>query len=116
MTSNTDIRSLTEREIERLEVALGKPVDRQYLVLWVSSSISNATLPTQPTARERRDGLVRLARQGRRWLQQIDVCPGAVVLRQSAKIEELRATVALLCDRVDSVAGDLGRSIKPGHP
>ena len=116
LASNTDIRSLTEREIERLEVALGKPVDRGHLVLWISSSISSATLPTQPTARERRDGLVRLARQGRRWLQQIDVCPSASQLGQSAKIDELRAAVARFCDRVDSVAEEVGRSIKPGHP
>lgn len=116
MASNTDLRSLTEREIERLELALSKPVDRKYLVFWISRSISNATLPTQPTARERRDGLVRLARQGRRWLQQIEVCPGAIQLGRGDKLDELRAMVARFCDRVDSLAEEVGRSIKSGHP
>jgi len=46
------IRALTETEIESLEQALGKPVDRKYLDYWISQSIADAvTLARQPTAR-----------------------------------------------------------------
>jgi hypothetical protein len=63
--SNPDIRPLTDFEIEALENALGKPVDRKYLVLWVSRAISDIVrLSLQPTRSEYRTLLWRIARGG----------------------------------------------------
>jgi len=38
-TSTHNIRQLTEEEISRLERALGKPIERDYLVYWISTAI-----------------------------------------------------------------------------
>ena len=113
-----NIRPLRQREIERLEDALSESVDRDYLVFWVSQSIVNHVKfsMNRSTARECRDGLMGLARQGRRWLQQIDACPGTPVLRQGAQVAELREMIAAFCDQVETVAKEVGRSIKPGRP
>jgi hypothetical protein len=112
---NKDIRSLTEHEIEGLEHALGKPVDRVYLVAWVSRSISDVVkLSAQPSPRECRDGLERLARQGRKWLDQIDDCPGNALLEES-NVSALKASVVQFCERAELVARRFGQLIKPGQ-
>jgi hypothetical protein len=112
-----NIRPLRQREIERLEDALSESVDRDYLVFWVSQSIANHVKfsMNRPTARECRDGLMGLARQGRRWLRQIDACPGTLMLRQG-QVAELKETVSAFCDQVETVVKEVDRSIKPGRP
>jgi hypothetical protein len=115
--SNPDIRPLTDFEIEALENALGKPVDRKYLVLWVSRAISDIVrLSLQPTRSEYRTLLWRIARGGRQWLQQIEACPGGTSLPPSIDQAVLTATVTKFCDQVESLADQIAASIKPGHP
>jgi hypothetical protein len=46
------IRPLQESEVEELERALGRPIDRAYLALWVSRAIGDCVrVSTQPTPR-----------------------------------------------------------------
>jgi hypothetical protein len=117
MNSTYNIRSLTEVEIGRLEKSLGKPVDRAYLVMWVSQAISDAVMLSQlPTARECRDGLLRLSREGERWLEHIKEYQGASVVLGSIQLDEICEKVLQCCGRFKSAAQHLTRGVKPGHP
>src|SRR5215471_16861396 len=87
------LRPLKAEEIDCLAAALGKPVDRNYLVFWVSQSIANAvTLSRLPSARTCRDELTRVAREGRQWLRRIEERPGQALLERGIKIDELKAS------------------------
>ena len=100
-----NIRSLTDTEIEELEQALGKPIDRKYLVHWILQPIRDVVrLSTGPPPREYRDELVRLAREGRKWLEHIEECRHPYPIVHHASLSELGAMVAQFCDRVDTVA------------
>jgi hypothetical protein len=47
------LRPLQNDEVQELERALGKPIDRAYLVFWVSRAIGDCVrLSMQPTPRE----------------------------------------------------------------
>ena len=108
---------LKEEEIERLEDALDGKGDHDRLVFWVSQSIDNhVKLSTNrpQAARACRDDLMKLARQGRRWIHQIDNCRGIALLLQRAEVAELREKVAHFCDQAETAADAVGRSIKPG--
>ncbi len=110
----TGLRALTEQEIDRLAKALEKPVDRDYLRFWISTSISNVvTLSTLPSPAQCRDGLERLARQGRKWLCQIDDCPGKVRLEES-NVTALKAAVVQFCERAEGEAARFGQLVKTG--
>ena len=115
--SGIDIRPLTGKEIEQLERALVKPIDRSFLVFWVLQSIRDVVkLSTQPTLRDYRDDFLRIARDGRQWLQQSEECPGQSLLRQSTELDQLTIMVSRFCDSVETVAKRLDTAIKPGHP
>jgi hypothetical protein len=59
----TDIRPLSEAELQRLESALGKPVDRQYLTHWVSQATRDvARLSILPPPQQLNIDLRRLLR------------------------------------------------------
>ena len=61
-----DMRPLKDTEIADLETALGKPIDRHYLVYWVSRAIDDVVrFSSQPTPRAARDELSKIAREGR---------------------------------------------------
>jgi hypothetical protein len=106
------VRSLQENEVKELERALGKPIDRGYLVLWVSRAIGDCVrLSTQPTPREARDELLKIAGEGREWINRIQGFSGAFLL---GDLSELTTTVTRFCDRADSAAERL--IIKAGHP
>ncbi len=108
------LRAMTEQEIDRLAQALGKPIERDYLAYWVSTSISHAVrFANLPSPAQCRDGLLRLARQGRRWLDQIDDCPGKGLLEES-NLTALKAAVAQFCERAEGEAARCGQLIKPG--
>ena len=114
---NTKLRPLTELEIRELERALGRAVDRGYLVSWISRSISNlVSVPSRSRGRETRDALLQIVREGRQWLQHIDGCPGMSLVRPTTDLDELRTKIAEFCDRVDLVTRAIGASIKRGHP
>ena len=109
------LRPLTEQEIEALETELERPIDRDYLAHWISTSISNVvTLSILPSPAQCRDGLQRLARQGRKWLDQIDDCPGRALLEES-NVTALRASVVQFCQRTEFLAARFGESVKPGQ-
>src|SRR5579872_6953228 len=83
-----NIRPLTEAEIERLERALGKPIDRSFLTHWLSVAIEDTVrLSTQPTAKEFSSDLRRMARHGRQWLRGVDEYFNAVFRRRSSTLE-----------------------------
>ena len=109
------LRPLTEQEIEQLETALEKPVDRNYLAFWISTSISHVvTLSILPSPAQCRNRLERLASQGRKWLDQIDDCPGTALLEEG-NVTALKASVVQFCERAELVAARFGQSIKPGQ-
>jgi len=113
----TNIRSLEDVEIEELERALGKSVDRDYLVLWISRAIDDVVkLSTQPTPRKARDELSKIAGEGRAWLQRINKFSAAFLLRQHTDLDGLTSTLAQFCDSVDTVIERLEPLVKAGHP
>ena len=84
------IRPLTEAEIELLERSLGRPVDRNSLVHWVSQSIRDVVRLTDlPTARQCRDALLVVVRDGREWIHDINHCPCVSLIGQKADLDEL---------------------------
>jgi hypothetical protein len=116
-SKTVELRPLTEPEIVSLEQALGKPIDRKYLVDRVSRSIRDVVrLSALPTPREYRDGLVQMVEEGRRWLQLIEQCPDTTLFSHAAELAKLKTTVARFCDKVDSTAKRISANIKPGHP
>jgi hypothetical protein len=70
---NSKIRSLTNSELESLEKVLGKPIEREYLVRWMTRSITDVVkFANQPSPRQFWDRLLRIERAGREWLSEID--------------------------------------------
>jgi hypothetical protein len=111
-----EIRPLTDTEIAQLESALGKPVDRDYLVYWVSQAIRDVVkLSTLPSRREYRDELSQIARQGRRWVQHLEQSRSASVLPKTLKLERVISSVTTFCERVESVAAHAESLIGPGR-
>src|SRR6516225_12233789 len=125
------LRILTSEELDRLEAALEKPVDREHLEHWISTSISNAVkLSSLPLSRQARDGLKKLASEGRKWLDQVESDPIKALLEQKVlqehkgrpdallehrtKIKELRGAMAEFCELADCTAVEVGRLIKRG--
>jgi hypothetical protein len=98
--SEMTIRALTEAEIELLERSLGRPVDRNSLVHWVSQSIRDVVqLRDLPTAGECRDALLVVVREGREWVHDINHCPCVSLIGQKADLDELTKEEARVCDR-----------------
>ena len=113
----TQLRPLTEQEIENLEHVLGKPVERDYLVYWLTTAMQDVIrLSNQPTARECRDDLFQIVQEGRSWLKRLGACPGTTVLPPSVELGRVTATVAKFCDRIDFIAKQIDRSVGRGHP
>src|SRR4029077_6856992 len=103
--SEMTIGPLTETEIELLEHSLGRPVDRNLLVYLVSQAIRDVVRLTDlPTARQCRDALLLVARDGREWIQDINHCPCVSLIGQKADLDELTKEVARVCDRAELVA------------
>jgi hypothetical protein len=110
-----DLRPLTVQEIDQLAAALERPIDRNYLACWISTSISNAVrLSALPSPSQCRDGLERLARQGRKWLNQIDDCPGKALL-EASNVTALKASVEQFCEGAELIATTVGQLVKPGQ-
>jgi hypothetical protein len=125
------LRSLTTEELEGLEAALETRIDRKHLKHWVSTSISNTVmLASRPSARQARDGLKKLANEGRKWLDQVDSDPIKALLEQKVlqehkgragallehgtKIKKLKCVMVEFCELADSTAAEVGRLIKRG--
>ena len=112
-----EIRPLTVAELEKLEHALGKPIERQYLTHWVSLAISDVVrLSIPPTVRELRTDLMRMAREGRQWIQQVSAYPNVFVPRVREERDRLIEAADAFCNSLDIVVSDAASSIRTGHP
>jgi hypothetical protein len=112
-----EIRPLTETEIAQLEAALGKPVERAYLVYWVSAAIRDVVrLSAAPTPREYRDELAEIAHQGRNWIQTIEGTRSGLLLPNGPDVGALIGSVTIFCEAIESVVTRLDSSIRPGKP
>ena len=112
-----EIRPLAEDELQRLERALGKSVDRQYLAYWVSEAIRDVVkLSMLPTARQLRTDLTRMARDGRQWLRHVDEYYDTFSPRQRAELDQLRTAADAFLESVDFMAAQVAASIKAGRP
>jgi hypothetical protein len=120
--NTNEIRALTEDEIARLENALGQPIERSYLVHWVSRAIKDFTgLMTLPPPRERRDDLKAMAEQGRKWIKTIEQSASSPLLSAAPMpaeldVEHLISLARTFCDLVESLARQLDQAVGPGHP
>jgi hypothetical protein len=125
------LRRLTKNELEQLETALQKTVDRDHLEHWISTSISNAVkVSNLPSAGEAREKLQKLASEGREWIDRVDSDPIKAFLTQKVlqenngllaavaehrtRIQELRVAMTRICEQADSAAVELGRFVKRG--
>ena len=112
-----EIRPLAEDELQRLERALGKSVDRQYLAYWVSEAIRDVVkLSMLPTAHQLRTDLTRMARDGRQWLRHVDEYYDTFSPRQRAELDQLRTAADAFLESVDFMAAQAAASIKAGRP
>jgi hypothetical protein len=110
------LRPLRESEIEILERALTKPVERKWLVHWISQGIADVVmLCSLPTAKEYRDELERLARNGRQWIEQINASLARSIIVRYPRLGTLAATVAELCEALDATTDQLDAGIKAGR-
>jgi hypothetical protein len=107
---------LTEVEIESLAQALGKPVDRKYLVHWVSETIKDIVrLARQPSPRQLRDSLLQIEREGREWLADIAESDSASFLAARTNLPEFTAAAFTFCAHVASLAREVDRLVQPGR-
>jgi hypothetical protein len=110
------LRPLRESEIETLERSLTKPVERKWLVHWISQGIADVVmLCSLPTAKEYRNEVERLARNGRQWIEQINTSFAGSFLRRNPRLSTLARNVAELCEGLDATAGQLDAGIKAGR-
>lgn len=115
-TNAPEIRPLTETEIAQLEEALGKPVERSYLVYWVSQAVRDVVrFSTAPTPREYRDELEEIAQQGRHWIETVEGSRSTSLL-PVPDVEALIGSVTTFCEAIESLVTRLDSSIQPGHP
>jgi hypothetical protein len=113
---DSTVRALTDEEIERLQHQLGRPVDRDYLIYWMSQAIKDIVRlwgdPAQPTLRQRRDSLVKIAKEGRRWIKTVDTSPGLSQLGR--ELDDVKCALARLCHRAELLAKEI--HVKRGNP
>jgi hypothetical protein len=112
-----NLRALTDKEIKRLEQALVEPIDRKYLVHWVLQATGDVVrLSTLPRLGVVRDDVLKLARDGRHWLQTIEKCAGKDLLRDHAELDQLVVMMERLCGEAEAIATRLGTAVGSGHP
>src|SRR5215469_18397501 len=104
-TNMYNIRQLTDEEISRLERALGKPVERAYLVYWISTGIRELVKLSTPivSPREYRDELEEIVQQGRKWVETLKQSRSTSLLPNVLEIEQLISSVATFSDAVESL-------------
>jgi hypothetical protein len=115
--STAEFRPLTDVELQRLESALGKSVDRQYLQHWISVAIRDvARLSFLPTPRQLRIDLIRLAREGRQWLRHAIEHSDTFSPRQRMELDQLLAAAEAFLEGLDFMAAQAAASTKAGRP
>jgi len=114
--ADRSLRPLSDEEIERLQHRLGRPIDRDYLIYWLSQAIKDVVRlwgdPAQPTLRERRDGLSKIAKEGRRWIETVETSPGLSQLGR--ELDDVKRALARLCHRAELLAKEI--RVKRGNP
>lgn len=106
--SAVTIRDLTDADAEALEQALGKPIDRKFLVRRVSQITREIVgLAIQPKPQDYRPELRRIAQQGRVWIRNVEECPAQSMLRAS-NFEQMKIEVTRFCDQVDAIRRQYG--------
>lgn len=94
---------ITDEDAEKLVRALGKPVDRAFLIQRVSRITHDVVrLALQPKPQDHQSDLRRLARGGRMWVRQVEKFPAQTMLRPS-NLEQMKAEVTKFCDAVDVI-------------
>jgi hypothetical protein len=115
--SRPNIRPLSEAELERLESALGKPVDRQYLTHWVSEATRDvARLSILPTPQQLNMDLRRMARDGRRWLREASEYSTIFNAAQRGALDRLVEAANPFFDSIDALAAQAAAATKAGRP
>jgi hypothetical protein len=111
------IRELTAEEIQRLERALGQPIDHMYLVHWMSHSINALVqVASVPSARQLRDDLTRMAREGRQWIRSVAEYPPDILWpRAGAERDRLIEAAEGFCQSIDLMASQAGSLVKRGN-
>lgn len=108
---------LTDEDIETLERALGKSVDRGWLVQRVSHIIREIVrIAIQPKPQDHRPELQRIARQGRLWLRQAAECHSHSKLLINTNFKQLEVEVNRFCDQIDAIRREYGGAVKAGPP
>jgi hypothetical protein len=112
-----DIRPLSEAELQRLESALGKPVERQYLAYWISEATRDvARLSILPTPQQLNIDLRRMARDGRRWLREAAEYSAIFSPAQRGALDRLVEAGTPFFDGIDALAAQAAASTKAGRP
>jgi hypothetical protein len=115
--SEPDIRPLSEAELKRLESALGKPVERQFLAHWVSEATRDvARLSVLPTPQQLNIDLGRMARDGRGWLRQAAKYSAIFSPAQRSALDHLVRVATRFFDSIDVLAAQAATSTKAGRP
>lgn len=113
---NHALRDITEEEVQKLEDALGKPVDREHLVYWVPLSIRGIVHSSNlPHARQLRDDLIRMGREGRQWIRNVSAYPDIFTPRERVERHSLIRATKAFCDSVDFRVAQAASSIKAGR-
>jgi hypothetical protein len=116
-STTNEIRSLTDDEIARLEKALGRPIERPYLVQWVSRAIQTfVVIVILPPPGERRDDLKEIAKRGREWIETVEQSRSARLLPAPLDVEQLMNSARTFCHVAESLARQLDQVVGPGHP
>jgi hypothetical protein len=115
--SESNVRPLADSEIESLQQALGQPIDRDYLIHWMSESIGDVVrLSNLPTPRQLRTDLTRMARDGRQWIRCAREFTKLFSPAQRIRFERLEMAASHFCEGVDAFASDLANSVRSGRP
>jgi hypothetical protein len=116
-STTNEIRPLNDDEIARLENALGQPIERPYLVKWVSRAIQAfVVIVTLPPPGERRDDLREIAEQGRKWIETVEQSRSARLLPGPVDVQHLIGSARTFCQVAESLARQLDQAVGPGHP
>jgi hypothetical protein len=117
-TSTYNTRQLTEEEISRLERALRKPIERDYLVRWISTAIRDLVKLSTPivSPREYRDELREIVQQGRGWIATVKQSRSTPLLPNVLDVDHLISSLAMFSDAVETLAKQSEKSVGPGRP
>ena len=90
-----------------MESALGKPIERQYLVYWVSEAMRDvARLSVMPTPQQLNIDLRRMVRDGRRWFREVTEYSAMFSPAQRRALDRLLVDATPFFDGIDVLAAE----------